>query len=186
MPGADAGNSRAMSDQTKPTLDKDTIAFAGRVFDMARGGQTDALMELLTLGLPPNLRNDKGDTLVMLAAYHGRADTVHQLLEAGADPEIANDRGQTPLAAACFKGDTAAVEALLERVDVNAHSGDGRTALMIAAMFNRTEIMELLLRRGADPALQDVTGMTGRALAEAMGACDTAALLAAWENDGQG
>ncbi len=37
-------------------------------------------------GVPANLCNDKGDALVMLAAYHGHAQTVSVLLERGADP----------------------------------------------------------------------------------------------------
>lgn len=166
-----------MEHPDKPALDDDTIAFAGRVFDMARRGRTEALSELLAMGLPPNLRNDKGDTLLMLAAYHGQAETVRALLAVGADPEVGNDRGQTALAAACFKGDEAAVEALLARAAVNGRGGDGRTALMTAAMFNRTAIVELLLLHGADPLLQDPAGRSAQALAEAMGAADAAALL---------
>ena len=86
-----------------PAFDEETIAFAGRMFDYARSGRGDELAQALAMGLPPNLRNDKGDTLVMLASYYGHADAVRRLIAAGADPGIANDRGQTPLAGACFK-----------------------------------------------------------------------------------
>ena len=55
-------------------------------------------------GVPANLCNDKGDTLVTLAAYHGHPQTVSVLLEHGADSDRTNDRGQTPLAGAVFKG----------------------------------------------------------------------------------
>ena len=65
-------------------------------------------------GVPVNLSNDKGDTLVMLAAYHGYPQTVAALLERGADPDRPNDRGQTPLAGAVFKGERAVIEALLD------------------------------------------------------------------------
>jgi uncharacterized protein len=163
-----------------PTLDEDTIAFAGRVFGYARGGYGEELGELLAMGLPPNLRNDKGDTLLMLASYHGHAEVVRALLDHGADPEIANDRGQTPLAAAAFKGDAATVRLLLERgaaVD-GSGGGDGRTALMTAAMFNRADIVALLLAHGADPSRRDARGLTAREAAEAMGAPDTPAQLA--------
>ena len=93
----------------KPTLDDDTLAFAARVFGYARGGHAPELAELLGMGLPPNLRNEKGDSLLMLASYHGHADAVRVLLDHGGDPELANDRGQTPLAAAAFKGDPGVV-----------------------------------------------------------------------------
>ncbi|MFC7649489.1 ankyrin repeat domain-containing protein [Streptosporangium lutulentum] len=65
-------------------------------------------------GVPANLGNDKGDTLLMLAAYHGHAETVRMLAELGADAGRANDRGQTPLSGAVFKKEPEVVRALLE------------------------------------------------------------------------
>lgn len=56
--------------------------------------------------MPANLTNDRGDSLLMLAAYHGHAEAVTALVGRGADPDRANDRGQTPLAGAVFKGRT--------------------------------------------------------------------------------
>src|ERR1700761_701232 len=85
--------------------DDDLIAFATRLFGLARDGETDQLSAYLDAGVDPDLANQKGDTLVMLAAYHGHADTVRALLEHGADPNRANDRGQTQLAGAVFKGE---------------------------------------------------------------------------------
>ena len=48
----------------------------------------------------------------------------------------------------------------------------------LAAMFNRIEIVDVLLSRGADLAAQDAGGLTAEALAGAMGANDTAERLA--------
>ncbi|MCB4820631.1 ankyrin repeat domain-containing protein [Roseicella aerolata] len=170
-----------MQDRTEPgrELDAETLAFAGRVFGHARGGQASELAELLRMGLPANLRNEKGDSLLMLAAYHGQQEAVRVLLEAGADPDLANDRGQTPLAAAAFKGAADVVRLLLEKgAAVDGRGEGGRTALMVAAMFDRTEILDLLLARGANPLLEDGAGITARAAAERMGAAGTAARLA--------
>ena len=86
-------NARKADGEGPVVLEDDTIAFAGRMSDCARDGQADELAEALTLGLPPNLRNDKGDTPVMPASCHGHAETVRRLLAAGADPGIANDCG---------------------------------------------------------------------------------------------
>ena len=88
----------------RPELDEDTITFAGKVFQLARLGHAPDLEELLAAGLPANLRNDKGDSLLMLAAYHGHVDAVAAIVRHGGDPALANDRGQVPLAAAAFKG----------------------------------------------------------------------------------
>ncbi|MNH47695.1 Ankyrin repeats (3 copies) [compost metagenome] len=50
---------------------------------------------------------------------------------------------------------------------------------MLAAMFNRTGIVEYLLGKGADPAHRDAQGTTALAAAQTMGATDTAAQLQA-------
>ena len=110
------------------------IAALGQVFDLARHGDAAALAALIARGMPPNLRNEKGDSLVMLAAYHGQADTLRTLLEAGASPDIRNAMGQTPIAGAAYKGFKEIVEILLAHgADVEGASPDGRTALMTAA-----------------------------------------------------
>ena len=94
--------------------DDETIAFASEVFDVARRGDAAMLEALLSKGLPPNLRNDKGDSLVMLASYHGHADAVRVLLAHKADPDLRNDNGQTPIAGAAFKGFDDVIETLLD------------------------------------------------------------------------
>jgi ankyrin repeat protein len=53
----------------------------------------------------------------------------------------------------------------------------GRTALMIAAMFDRSEIVELLLSQGADPNAKDGTGLTALDMANAMDATNTQNVL---------
>ncbi|RBY90440.1 ankyrin repeat domain-containing protein [Blastococcus sp. TBT05-19] len=94
-------------------IDPEVIELAGRVFDLARGGHTEELSAYLDAGVPANLTNDKGDTLLILAAYHGHPATVAALLAHGADHGRANDRGQTALAAAVFKQSAATVQALV-------------------------------------------------------------------------
>jgi uncharacterized protein len=56
---------------------------------------------------------------------------------------------------------------------------DGRTALMYAAMFDRVEMVEALLRRGARADLVAGDGRTALQCAEAMGATRAADRLSA-------
>lgn len=86
------------------TPDPEVVELATKVFDLARSGESDALAAYVDAGVPANLTNDRGDSLLMLAAYHGHASAVAALAGRGADPDRANDRGQTPLAGAVFKG----------------------------------------------------------------------------------
>lgn len=127
------------------TPDDDVVELATKVFGLARDGDTETLAAYLAAGVPPNLTNDSGDTLVMLAAYHGHADAVTALLTAGADPNRANDRGQTPIAGAVFKGETDVVRALLAGgADPAAGSP---SAIATAQMFGQAELLALFAQR---------------------------------------
>ncbi|TQN64987.1 putative ankyrin repeat protein [Colletotrichum shisoi] len=95
-------------------LPPEAIALAGRMYDGARKGDIALFQQALPAGLPANMTNEKGDTLLMLAAYHGRAGLVKLLIQHGADPNRLNDRGQSPLAGAVFKKEDAVIEVLLE------------------------------------------------------------------------
>ncbi len=126
-------------------LDAEKLAFAHRMFDLARDGRADELGAYIDAGVPVNLTNDKGDTLLILAAYHGHPDTVAALLARGADPARVNDNGQTALAAATFCRSAAAVTALL---DAGADPEQGRqSALATATVFELPDMLELLQRR---------------------------------------
>lgn len=123
------------------TPDPEVVELASKVFDLARGGDADALAAYVDAGVPANLTNDRGDTLLMLAAYHGHAAAVTALAARGADPDRANDRGQTPLAGAVFKGEETVVRALL---DAGADPAAGApSALDTARMFGKADLLEL-------------------------------------------
>jgi len=95
------------------SLSPEAIAFATRIYDAARTGQTEIFEQALPAGLPVNMMNEKGDSLIMLASYHGHTPLVTLLLRHGANANSLNDRGQSPLAGAVFKGESEVVEALL-------------------------------------------------------------------------
>jgi uncharacterized protein len=141
---------------TEPEPPADVAELAGRVFDMARHGETATLAAYLDAGVPVDLTNGSGDTLVMLAAYHGHADAVRALLERGADVNRLNDRGQSPVAGAVFQGDDDVVRALVEG---GADPAAGHpTAVDTARMFGREDLLTVLTpprdakRSGAGPS----------------------------------
>ena len=123
-------------------LDEETLAFAHRMFELARHGHADELAAYVDAGLPPNLTNDKGDTLLILAAYHQHLATVQALLARGADTSRANDRGQTALAAAVFRQNADVVHALLAAgADPDTGSPSARQT---ARFFELPEMMQCL------------------------------------------
>lgn len=129
----------------------DVEELATRLFAMARQGDADALDAYVAAGVPVDLRNQSGDSLVMLAAYHGHAPTVGVLLARGADPDLPNDKDQTPLAGAVFKGEDEVVGTLL------AGGADPRTgqptAVATARMFGRADYLD----RFGEPSTPDDT-----------------------------
>ncbi len=126
----------------EPGPDDEVIEFATRLFGLARQRATEPLAAYVEAGGDPNLANHKGDSLVMLAAYHGHADTVAALLALGADPNRVNDRGQTPLAGAIFKDEADVVSAL---VAGGAEPDAGQpSATATAQMFERADLLALL------------------------------------------
>lgn len=83
---------------------------------------------------------------------------------------------------AVHTGDLAMLQKLLEsdKKLVNSKSAYGRTPLMGAAQEGNTEMIELLLKLGANPNLQDTSGSTALMLASSNGKTGVAlALLAA-------
>jgi uncharacterized protein len=120
--------------------DERLVELAHQMFDLARAGATDRLAAYVEAGVPVDLTDAAGNTLLMLAAYHGHPDTVTMLARLGADVDRLNDRGQSPLAGAVFKGEDEVVAALL------AASADPErgtpTARETATVFGRPDLFE--------------------------------------------
>jgi ankyrin repeat protein len=127
-----------------PDLSEEELEFAHRMFDLAREGATEQLVGYLDAGLPVNLTNSSGDTLLMLAAYHVHPDAVDALLARGADHARTNQRGQTALAAAVFRRSEPIVRALLA---AGADPDAGSPSAVEAARFFDLPDMAALLTR---------------------------------------
>lgn len=125
-----------------PGLTAEELAFLGTMFDHAREGRADDLAAAIDAGLPVNLTNGAGDSLLVLAAYHQHLETVCALLDRGADTARVNDKGQTAIAAATFRQHAEIVTALL---DAGADPTLGpRSAVDIATFFDLPEMLALL------------------------------------------
>jgi ankyrin repeat protein len=123
-------------------LTEEELTLLRSMFDLARAGDTEGLAAAIDVGIPVNLTNEAGDSLLILAAYHNHPDTVRALLDRGADTARVNDRGQTALGAAVFRRAERSVEYLLA---AGADPALGpRSALDIANFFDLPEMLALL------------------------------------------
>ena len=113
--------------------------------DFARQGKTQDLKLMLQAGMPVNLSDHKGNSLIMLASYNGNLETTSMLVDFGADVDKKNDKGQTPLAGVCFKGYLDIVKVLVKAgANIHENNGMGTTPLMFASIFGNYEIVKFL------------------------------------------
>ena len=115
---------------------EELVELAHQMLDLARQGTAERLLAYVDAGVPVDLTDASGNTLLMLGAYHGHAAVVAGLAERGADVNRLNDRGQSPLAGAVFKGEDDVVATLLANgADPDAGSPSARAT---AEMFGRS------------------------------------------------
>jgi hypothetical protein len=97
---------------------------------------------------------------LILAARAGDVAEIRRLAANKADPnESGGVNAWPPLMHAIHKAEIASVDALLDvHADPNRAAPSGETPLMMAAGYGYTDIVELLLKRGADPRITDRKG----------------------------
>lgn len=135
--------------------------YDGDWFDAARVGRVDILEGLRDAGYPVDATDSHGYTAVILAAYDHQPAALDFLLSAGANACLGDRHGNTALMGALFKGESAISKRLLEtRCPIDQTNGAGETALGFATLFNRLDMIPLLVKHGADPDHVDGRGQS--------------------------
>lgn len=126
------------------------------------------------------LRNQQGESPLMIAAIKGRLASVKQLIQRGAE---VNKTGWTPLHYAASRAEPDSeeiVRLLLEHhAYIDAESPNRSTPLMLAAMYGHPSLVRLLLEEGADPSLRNEQGLSAIDFARRADRGDMADLIAA-------
>ena len=128
-----------MTASDRPLDAEETARVVELALHFAREGMTEELAGFVDHGLPVDVEDADGNTLLMLAAYHGQAATVAMLLDRRADLDRRNHRDQAPVAGALFKGEDEVVRLLLDAgADLDAGTPSGRAT---AEMFGRQDLL---------------------------------------------
>lgn len=141
----------------------------------------------LKAGADVNEKSEHGES-VLAQALRLRCDEaiLELLVEAGADLFDADEEGVSVFDAAITYNNPEMVRRIIDAgVNVNeTRRASGFTPLMAAVCYNRRDIVELLLRHGADRTLRDRLGLTGADYARKTHRKKMLALLG--EEDGTG
>uniref|UniRef100_A0A0G4HYK4 Uncharacterized protein n=1 Tax=Chromera velia CCMP2878 TaxID=1169474 RepID=A0A0G4HYK4_9ALVE len=138
-------------------------------------GHTDIVRLLVDAKANVDMQDQSGKTALMCASLAGHTDVVRLLVDAKASVDMQDKKGNSVLMLAIQKENVEMVEYLLARPGsatqtvANIPDPQGRTPLFRAAAGGHIFLVELLLRRGADPSLKDASGNTALAVAEEAG-----------------
>jgi ankyrin repeat protein len=135
----------------------------------------DAARLLIERGADVNAKDEMQDSPFLYAGAAGRLEILRMTLGAGADLGSTNRYGGTALIPAAHHGHVETVRELLKtKIDVDHVNRLGWTALLEAIILGdggaaHTEIVRLLVSRGASLQLADAQGVTPLAHAEQRG-----------------
>ena len=147
--------------------------------DAALNGSKESVAATLASGMSVNATDEIGSTALMTAAFNGHTELVSYLLEKGASVNLRDRAGRTALIYASSGPNLETVKTLLDAgADINVQDKDEHwSALMFAASEGMTDIVALLLDRGANRMLKDVDGDTALDFANQNHHAEAASLL---------
>jgi outer membrane protein assembly factor BamB len=165
-------------------LSPDTQILAESAANLPAFSIDESGMRIISIGLgldPSKIEMYKPRTARRMGAWWGKQEVPYPSLlafdlskmdfEQGAKSQMVTPKQITPeqkklndqLIASAFNSDIGMVKKMLDAgADVNAKDEYGQTALMLAAecliVYNKKDIIELLIKRGADIAIKDPSG----------------------------
>lgn len=160
---------RRLLDTGAPVEARDTTAgglMRTAVLAATQGNHVEVVRLLIARGANVNAQDGQRDSAFLLAGARGHIDIVRATLAAGADLKSTNRYGGTALIPACHYGHVETARLLLSTaIDVDHVNNLGWTALLEAVILGdggpaHTEIVRLLLARGAAMNLADRQGVT--------------------------
>lgn len=135
----------------------------------AMKGDPQIIKQLVKLGAKLDVKNKFGSTPFQLAIESGHIEAVKALYKDRSQLSVVDNNGDTPIIMASKTNRTDILSFLLSmnKKTINELNIDGKTALMIAADYGSTNIVEILVDSGADKTLKSREGKTALDYAKA-------------------
>ena len=152
--------------RSQPLVRTEPVGAGARDFleDLLKSIERDdklGVMLALSQGLPVDVMDSNGSTMLMQAAKGGKLKVATYLLESGADPNILTPNGATALMLATNGGHAGTVNELLKmNADPNLRGAGIPPALTFAAAQDNVLIVQSLVKAGAKLNAIDQKGFT--------------------------
>ncbi|UTC77312.1 ankyrin repeat domain-containing protein [Treponema sp. OMZ 799] len=136
-----------------------------------KNNEKEIVSLFIDAGFDPSQKDSLGTPVLSLAVRNKCFETLELLLEKGAAINLcAEDRNYSALMDAAQVGYGEAVKVLLEKkADTNIQSKDGQTALILSVGRREADIVEMLVKHGADCNIKDGLGMSALGYAKLFG-----------------
>lgn len=135
----------------------DSTTFLKAVKD-ADGAKATALLSAAGSTVVKSRDPGTGETALHIVVRRRDIPWTNFMLGAGVDPNLTDRAGDTPLGIATRLGFAEGARKLLARgARVDGSGGRGETPLIIAVLTRRLDMVQLLMRNGANPDLADAT-----------------------------
>jgi serine/threonine-protein phosphatase 6 regulatory ankyrin repeat subunit B len=170
-------------DTLLPYLDEEDINlrdFDGNTSLMytARSGCLYCSESLIISGANIDETSSDGSTALIFAALYGNMEVLETLISRGANQNVKTDKGGTVLHCACFAGHIDVVKYLLKNTDIDVNTKDNTdcSSLMYAVLYNRVDVLSVLVEHGAN-VNDEKTGYSALFYAARKGSFDSINIL---------
>lgn len=137
------------------------VEYANFMFESVASNRMDDFRSLFKVIRDPDIKNTKGDTVLIFAILMQKYEAITFLLANGANPNLPNKLGYTPLNVAIEMGDYISVELLLALGgDINYVDDFGENYLMQATRVGYYPVVDLLIEKGINVNKLDLAGFS--------------------------
>jgi ankyrin repeat protein len=174
-----------LNQSIKSELDKYNIPCTPEgFFEASETGNRAAVALFLEAKISTEIRDNRGWTPLMLAAFNGRDEIIDMLIQNNADVNSLDQGGNSALHWAAFGGHLSSAKRLIEHhARINEQNSFGWTPLIEATARNHLNIVTLLIESGANLDTAAGDGYTALHKAAASGFSEIVKLLLAQGSD---